>query len=116
MKNLKPLQHRIEKILKYAKHPEDDLSGCTPFAVVRGAPMIKRLSDKMREYFEGVPSKDYDVLMNLYRDSVVESGLEPAYVDHKVFSVVPYYAWTKPIEPNTVTTFDHHVSLFVASY
>ena len=71
--------------------------------------MIQRLSKKMSAYFDGEPSNDYDVIMNMVRDSLVESGLEPAILKPDIFSIVPYFAWAKPIEAGTVTTFDNHV-------
>ena len=103
------LRRKVDKILNYAKEPKDGLCGCTPFAVVQNSPMITLLSKKMRLYFDGEPSDHYDVLMDLFRESIIECGLEPAYVKPEVFSIVPYYAWTKPIENGTVTPFDKRV-------
>lgn len=92
-----PLPRKIEYVMKYARKPEDMLQRCTPFAVPPSSPFLQTLIKKVKAYLDGPPSGDYDAVMNLLEDSITTWGLEGAYNDAEVFSIVPYYKWDAPV-------------------
>lgn len=96
--------------LNYCVAPRDYLKLATPLRFPRGSPMLANLVAKLQQCFpaegpprdmHGKPCKEYDFVMDILRGAINKHGLRGAFQQPMVFSPVPYFAWSKPLEAGT---------------
>ena len=97
-------QRRIDESLDYCRKPRDQLKLASPFRFPKGNPLLPVVIDWLLQYFASAKpvrpdSEEYDMpFMDKMKEQVVAWGLEAAFAPSDAYCVMPYYAWTKPIE------------------
>ena len=95
-------KRQIKLSLEYCQHPRDMWKFNMPMSVPASSPFLAAVIQQVQAYFDsGTPSDDYDVLMNIIRTNIIEFGLENAFAPPEAFSVIPYWAGQKVLQPGS---------------
>ena len=94
--------------LRYLHTPGDRLHIATPMAFPKGAPPAVHWVSEARKMFQETwcASRDYNLFMNLFRDTVHRYGLDGALVDSVVCSPVEARHGTKALQAGKVGLFE----------
>ena len=98
---------RLEKLtFEYCQVPRDFLKIATPWRWPRGSPaqqsFVHRIKPLVFPSGEWRGGDDYEVVMNAAWDTYNNWGLRKAFNNPKVYTPVPWFARSKPLEPGSV--------------